>query len=493
MHFYSAPYQFDITHVCCIIPAYNNAATVAQVAQKCLQQLPYVMVVNDGSTDDTLARLEPLKDKIILISYADNKGKGGALRTGMRKAREMGFRYALTIDADGQHLPEDIPALINRLKEHPDSLIVGKRTQRGQTRGAKFANRFSNFWFAVQTLHRLKDTQTGLRIYPLLHLPALSLLTSRYEAELELLVWSAWRGVNIQSVPVNVYYPPREERISHFQPAKDFTRISIFNTIMLVGAFLYGYPSMALRWLWRQEWAHYPHVAFKWLVFALDVLFILVPASFFYFLFKGNNPQAQEHYHRILQRVALHPIDIKGYFKAQVHNDVKEDFSKPAMIICNHQSMVDILTTLSLTPKLIMLAKPSYAHHPILAPILHFAGFYTVSEGYEQLTLLLQEKVKQGYSVCVFPEGTRTRTGKIQRFHRGAFYLAEQLNLDIVPCLMENSYQLWPKGCYFPHKGIAHMQVMPRIPADDTSFGEGFRHRAKQFERYYRQLLEDKN
>lgn len=98
-----------------------------------------------------------------------------------------------------------------------------------------FANKFSNFWFAVQTGIRLPDTQTGMRIYPLQRLHGLSLLTSRYEAELELLVFAAWSNEKIIPVPVRVYYPSAEERISHFRPAYDFTRISILNTFLCFG------------------------------------------------------------------------------------------------------------------------------------------------------------------------------------------------------------------------------------------------------------------
>lgn len=449
------------------------------------------MVVNDGSTDDTLQVLEPFLDRILLVSYERNAGKGTALRRGFERAKKEGFRYALTLDADGQHFPEEIPLLTAALREDPEALIVGERQERGQTRGSRFANRFSNFWFAVQTAQYLKDTQTGMRIYPLWQLPQLALLTSRYEAELELLVWSAWRGVRIKSVPVRVYYPPREERVSHFRPMQDFARISVFNTLMLVAAVVYGYPSMLLRWLWRQRWFHVPQVAFKWLLFALEVLLVLVPFSFCFFLVHGKGDEAQKRYHRMLQKVALHPVHILGWFRVRVHNDFQEDFQRPAMVICNHQSMVDIPAVLSLTPNLIIISKSSYARHPVLAPILHFAGFYTVADGYEQLLEKLRDKVAAGWSVMVFPEGTRTRDGQIHRFHRGAFFLAEELGLDIVPCWMENSYDLWRKGCYFPKGGTAHLQVLQRVKPDDSAYGEGFRHRAKGFERYYKQLTID--
>jgi uncharacterized protein (DUF2062 family) len=116
-----------------------------------------------------------------------------------------------------------------------------------RSKGSSFANSFSNFWFAVQTGQYLKDTQTGYRLYPLKKLRGLSLLTSRYEAELELMVFASWHGVKLVSEPVNVYYPPREERVSHFRPLPDFTRISVLNTVLVLYAFLFYYPWTFLR------------------------------------------------------------------------------------------------------------------------------------------------------------------------------------------------------------------------------------------------------
>lgn len=488
---YSAPYHFSLDDLCVVIPTYNNASTICQVVEGCLEQVNHVMVLNDGSTDDTLQVLEPFTGRIILISHQKNQGKGAALRTAFRKAKEMGFRYALTLDADGQHYPTDIPALVASLKENPEALIVGERNVRGQTRGARFANRFSNFWFAVQTARRLRDTQTGLRIYPLRQLPRLDFLTARYEAELELLVWSAWRGVKIKTVPVSVFYPPVEERVSHFKPAKDFSRISLFNTIMLIGAIVYGYPRMLLTWLWRQEWLHYPYIAFKWVAFAFDCLVLFPSYTAIYLLFHGDTESSRQHCRKLFQRIFLHIVNFHDYFHAEVHYDSKENFSTPAMIVSNHQSLVDVLAILSLAPNIIMITKNSFAHHPVFAPFLKYAGFYTVSEGYEKLADKLQEKVKQGWSICIFPEGTRTRTGKIQRFHTGAFFLAERLGIDILPCFVENTFNLWPKGCYFPHHGVAHIHVLPRVNAHHPSAQNGYRHQAKEFERMYRKMMEE--
>ena len=227
---------------CTIIPTYNNARTVADIVRRTLAVCPDVIVVNDGSTDNTLEELEGLECEV--ISYSHNRGKGYALRRGLDAAREAAFDYAITIDADGQHSPEEIPMLLERIKSDMDVLVVGSRNMKadGMPVVNTFANRFSNFWFMLQTGIRLPDTQSGFRVYPLYFLPCLSLITNRYESELELLVFSAWSGVRIIPVPVSVNYP--DDRVSHFRPFRDFLRISLLNTVLCLLAIVYGYPRM---------------------------------------------------------------------------------------------------------------------------------------------------------------------------------------------------------------------------------------------------------
>lgn len=230
---------------CTVIPTYNNARTVADIVRRTLAVCPQVIVVNDGSTDDTLVALEPLKDKIQLISYDRNRGKGHALRLGLKAARKAGYDYAATVDSDGQHSPEEIPSLAAAASGY-NTLVVGSRNIQadGMPAGNTFANRFSNFWFRVQTGISLPDTQTGFRLYPLHHLPCLGLLTARYESELELLVFSAWRGVKLVPVGISVSYP--EDRVTHFRPFWDFFRISLLNTALCIIALFYGYPRMLI-------------------------------------------------------------------------------------------------------------------------------------------------------------------------------------------------------------------------------------------------------
>ncbi|MDR3118558.1 MAG: glycosyltransferase family 2 protein [Mediterranea sp.] len=235
--------------ICIIIPTYNNGRTIMQVLRKVLSFTKQVIVVDDGSTDDTRKLLQEARLPITLIQYENNRGKGHALKTGFLKALEQGFTYAVTIDSDGQHFPEDIPLFIEAIRKHPNALIVGSRNleSKNMPGGNTFANKFSNFWFYIQTGQPLADTQSGFRIYPLKLLTGLKAITNRYEAELELLVLSAWHGVELYSIPVRVYYPPEEERVSHFRPVIDFLRISLLNTVLCVGAILYGLPLRIFR------------------------------------------------------------------------------------------------------------------------------------------------------------------------------------------------------------------------------------------------------
>ncbi len=242
--------------VCAVIPTYQNAKTLLKVVADVHRVVDTVFVVDDGSNDGTAALLDKATgnerpEKV--LTHPKNCGKGAALKTGLTYARQQGFRYAVTVDADGQHRADDIPALLKAVEEEPDALAIGSRGLQHEDMPAKstFANRFSNFWFALQTLQRLPDTQSGLRVYPLRRLHGLRWMSARYEAELTLLVFSAWAGVKLLPVPVSVYYPPRDQRVTHFRPGRDFTRISVLNTLLCFLMVVYGWPRIFCRQIAR--------------------------------------------------------------------------------------------------------------------------------------------------------------------------------------------------------------------------------------------------
>lgn len=467
-------------HICALIPTYNNANTILDVVRRTRKQLKDIIVVVDGCTDNTLDLLQELEFPITIVSYSKNKGKGYALKQGFRKAIELGFEYALTIDSDGQHYPEDIPLLINAIKKHPGSMIVGSRklTSENVPGKNKFANKFSNFWFTLQTHINLPDTQTGFRIYPLNKLYGLSLLTSRYEAELLLLVLAAWHNVPLLPVDIRVYYPPQEERISHFRPALDFTRISILNTILCVGAIIYGYPMM------------YWSTIYSFGFWGPAMLFLVQPLSLLYFLIFGKNEKSKMCYRRFITYGTGWCIRHIPGLQATINNPYNHHFGeKPMMYICNHQSVFDIIYILSLTSKMIVLTKEWVWKNPFLGVILRLTDCLPITYGNEVNLEQMKEMVAKGYSIMIFPEGTRTKNGDIRRFHRGAFYVAEQLSLDICPLLIKGMFSCLSKNEFRIRPAKVELQVLPIITVNDNTFGYGYKERTKHIEKYYDSML----
>src|SRR6185369_10013760 len=145
-------------NTCVIVPTYNNAGTLGNVLKGVQAQTSQIIVVNDGSTDSTADVLSQFSGMTI-ISYPNNQGKGWALRTGFKKAVELGFENAITIDSDGQHFAEDIPKFLDELEQHPGCLIIGKRNmnQAGIPGKSSFGNNFSNFWYWVETGYKMDD------------------------------------------------------------------------------------------------------------------------------------------------------------------------------------------------------------------------------------------------------------------------------------------------------------------------------------------------
>lgn len=230
---------------CILVPTYNNEKTVGDVLHRIFEVVPSatVIVVNDGSTNSTVSILESYKDRIVLLTNDRNSGKGFSLRKGFRKAIELGFNNVITIDSDGQHFPEDIPLLVEKAKEFPGSVIMGSRNmeQEGVPGKSSFGNKFSNFWFKLETWITLPDTQTGFRIYPMEPIKKMKFFTKKFEFEIEVIVRLAWKNVKFHPVAIRVLYD-MDERVSHFRPGRDFFRISVLNSVLVLGALLYYYP-----------------------------------------------------------------------------------------------------------------------------------------------------------------------------------------------------------------------------------------------------------
>ena len=213
-----------------VIPVYNHAETLRKVTEAALAQHSTVLVVDDGSSESVAAELAGLS--VELLRHPDNQGKGAALLTAAKRGLEKGYSHMVCLDADGQHDPQELPVFFAAISEYPQAVIVGHRdfAQESIPGSSRFGRQFSNFWLRLQTGSRLKDSQSGFRAYPLLVFARLNFWTRRYNFEVEVLVRSAWAGLELRDVDISVYYPPGDERISHFRGFMDNWRLTLLNT-----------------------------------------------------------------------------------------------------------------------------------------------------------------------------------------------------------------------------------------------------------------------
>ncbi|OXA94404.1 1-acyl-sn-glycerol-3-phosphate acyltransferase [Flavobacterium hercynium] len=174
------------------------------------------------------------------------------------------------------------------------------------------------------------------------------------------------------------------------------------------------------------------------------------------------------------------------FMRLKVINKHHENFEKPAIVIANHSSFIDILAMGMLSPKIIFLVNDWVYNSPIFGGTVRKAGFYPVSEGLEGGVEHLRQKVNEGYSLMIFPEGTRSESNQIKRFHKGAFYLAEEFNLDIVPVLIHGASEAIPKGDFVIHHSFLTVSILERITPDNRSFGENYTERTKLLSTFFK-------
>ena len=208
-----------------IIPVYNHAPTVQPVVEKALDLHLPVIVVDDGSTDGGLDRLQCFEN-VEVLHHACNRGKGAALLTGFARAAEKA-EWAITLDADGQHDPHDAQILRQAIPDAARPIVVGAR--QGMRGGnvpwtSSFGRKFSNFWIRLSGGPKVSDTQSGFRIYPLPETMEFNVKAGGYQIELEVLVRARWSGLPVIEAPVSVTYAPAGTRVSHFRPLVDFMR-----------------------------------------------------------------------------------------------------------------------------------------------------------------------------------------------------------------------------------------------------------------------------
>ncbi len=183
---------------------------------------------------------------------------------------------------------------------------------------------------------------------------------------------------------------------------------------------------------------------------------------------------------------AIYPKIAIGVRKIK-DNSVQETFEKPAIIIANHQSFIDILMILALHKKIVMVTNGWVWRSPIFGRMVRYLDFFHTADGYENMIEALQSKVNDGYSIAIFPEGSRSANLSITRFHKGAFYLAEKLHLDIIPVLFYGNGMVSSKTQpMYIKRGNIVTKILPRITPNDTTFGIGYRERTKQIQQYYK-------
>ena len=236
------PYPFRLLVV---IPVYNHGKTLRSVVERTLQWHDEVMVVDDGSTDDGWAAVSGMD--IHRIRHSRNFGKGCAIRSAAKKAEGLGITHVVTLDADGQHDPNDLHLFISAIHRSPRAIVVGKRNfDMGYVpSGSRIGRRISNFWLWVQTGRSLGDTQSGYRAYPVAVLNALKLRERRYAFENEVLTKAAWAGIELLEVDISTFYPADEERVSHFRLFTDNVRLSLLNARLTLRA-MFPWPHRKL-------------------------------------------------------------------------------------------------------------------------------------------------------------------------------------------------------------------------------------------------------
>lgn len=219
----------SLLRLAALVPCYGAKDTVAAVVSGAREHVDKVLVIDDGSRDESASRAEQSGAQV--ISHPRNRGKGAALREGFAELASQGFTHVVTLDADGQHLASEIPVLVERAELHPERIIIGARCRDGVHEIAplkRWANDFADGWVERASGERILDTQSGFRIYPLESLAnilAKEVRGRHFEFESEVLILAIRRDLKIETVDVQVYYPPPEERHSHYHPWLDTLRI----------------------------------------------------------------------------------------------------------------------------------------------------------------------------------------------------------------------------------------------------------------------------
>ena len=216
--------------VAAVIPFYNESKTINEVIQRTLKHVHYVLAVDDGSTDNSAEQII-LKDKVQIITIPVNRGKGFALRTGVNAALNEGYAEIVTLDADLQHNPDEIPLLTAGLKDY--QIVIGNRLNnlKGMPLQRRISNKITSKLLSMKTGQKIIDSQCGFRAYNLEVLNKVKTVKNGYEAESEILIKAAKNGYKIGFVDISTIYGNEKSKMNGFKATFDFVRLLFYSSI----------------------------------------------------------------------------------------------------------------------------------------------------------------------------------------------------------------------------------------------------------------------
>ncbi|MDR1602782.1 MAG: 1-acyl-sn-glycerol-3-phosphate acyltransferase [Tannerella sp.] len=269
----------------------------------------------------------------------------------------------------------------------------------------------------------------------------------------------------------------------------EVTIVGMFSVVMMA----YIIPPFIFRWLTQRKDGGYREVpvtcrrvlysVYSFAAFLVGS--ILVTAVGFSLFIFGKTEKRRLRYHTFLCRVSRFVVKRIPGVKFRLDNLSHESFERPAVIISNHQSHLDLKCLLMLTPRLVILTNDWVWNNPFYGQLIRYADFYPISGGIEHCIDELADRMKNGYSIVIFPEGTRSEDSSILRFHRGAFYLAEMLTADILPIILHGVGDVLPRKDFMLREGRITVEIHPRIVPGDTRYGTDYAARTKQLRQWY--------
>ncbi|MDT0294372.1 MMPL family transporter [Mesonia ostreae] len=276
-------------------------------------------------------------------------------------------------------------------------------------------------------------------------------------------------------------------------------------TVSIIGVLTAALVSFTIQpWLFRLtithraknglrplQWKSFNMAVFSFIYFGVGAFLISVLSVILIPILPFRKEKKMLGFHKVVASLMSSVLTSNPFVKKRQLHFSNEIWKQPSILIANHTSFLDILSLGKLHPKMIFLVNDWVYHSPIFGKAVRLAGFFPVSNGIDDGVEHLQQKVEEGYSLIAFPEGSRTTNNKMKRFHKGAFYLAEKLNIPITPILIHGNSEVLPKGDFVIHDGKITLKCLPQIQSDSEAFGVGYRARTKTISTYFRKEYQE--